>query len=410
LNQTGNEPLAGLIRAESGRVLAALIKYFSSFDLAEDALQDALEQAIKVWPQKGTPKNGGAWLYKVAVHRAIDRIRRDKLHKSERTAQILLDLAQSHEEVDPETAYDIPDERLRLIFTCCHPALSRDGQIALTLKTLGGLSAREIARAFLVSEPAMVQRITRAKRKISDAGIAYEVPDRAHIGPRLASVLTTIYLIYNESYAAFEGLTLTRKDLANEAIRLATLLYDLAPDPETGGLQALMRLHNARRRARLDADNTLVTLQDQDRSAWDHNTIDEMQIFLGDLLSQHRPGPYQIQAAISALHCAAPDWQATDWPQIVELYDALAKYDDTAVVALNRAVARAQIVGAEHALVEIEALAPVLADYQPFFAARADLLARLGRHKEAKADFSRAIALSGNEVERRFLIKKRDGN
>jgi RNA polymerase sigma-70 factor, ECF subfamily len=399
--------LAGLIRSESGRVLAALIKKFSSFELAEDALQDAMEQAAKVWPKDGIPENGGAWLYTVAVRRAIDRLRRDKVRNSERTTQNLIDLAKDLDEIDPESAHDIPDERLRLIFTCCHPALSRDGQVALTLKTLGGLSAREIARAFLVSEPAMVQRITRAKRKIADAGIAYEVPDRAHTGARLASVLATLYLIYNESYSAFEGSTLTREDLAGEAIRLGNLLYELAPDPEAGGLLALMGLHNARRRARLDANNTLIPLKDQDRTLWDHQTIAAMQTFLADLLARKQPGPYQIQAAISALHCAAPNWQATDWPQIVQLYDALAKYDGSAVVALNRAVARARIVGAGVALDEIEALAPVLADYQPFFAARAHLLARLGRNKDARVDFSRAIALSGNEVERRFLIKKR---
>ena len=382
-----------------------MIAQLRDFDLAEDALADATARAAEKWPIEGIPKNGGAWLLTVARRAAIDRIRRKKTRTSEASQATITLLAESDEMA--EDAHEIPDERLRLIFTCCHPALAQEAQVALTLKTLCGLTAREIARAFLVSEPTMNQRLTRAKSKIAKTGIAYEIPEGAALPDRLPQVLSVIYLIYNESYSAFEGQSLTRADLANEALRLARLLARLLPDPETLGLQALLCLHDARRPARLGTKGEMIALENQDRAAWDQNLITEGKTTLIRALSARHPGFYQIQAAISALHCEAPSWDATDWPQIAGLYNALNKLAPSPVVQLNRAVALGNSGDRGAALSILIALEPDLADYQPYFAARADIHRQLGNNPEAFSDYDRAIDLSRNETERRFLSSQK---
>lgn len=385
-------------------MLAVLIAQLRDFDLAEDALQDAIAEALRVWPKTGTPDNGAAWLLIVARRRAIDRIRRSSVRNSEQTQATLQQLAEDTSMA--ETDFTIPDERLRLIFTCCHPALSPEAQVALTLKTLCGLTAREIARAFLTSEPTMNQRLTRAKAKIRDAGISYEVPEQADIVDRLEPVLSVIYLIYNESYSAYEGTTLTRADLANEAIRLAEILRHLLPLPEVSGLLALMILHNARREARVDSAGDMVTLEDQNRDLWDTAAIAKGKKLLLHTLAALRPGPYQIQAAISALHSEATSWAKTDWQQITGLYSALMALAPSPVVALNRAVALANFGEVSEALMQIQALEPDLPNYQPFFAARADLFRRSGETAAAHADYSRALELCQNAAEKRFFEAK----
>lgn len=396
--------LARVFRTESGRVLAALIAQLRDFDLAEDALQDAIIEALRVWPKTGTPDNGAAWLLTVARRRAIDRIRRSSVRNSELTQATLQQLAEDTSMA--ETDFTIPDERLRLIFTCCHPALSPEAQVALTLKTLCGLTAREIARAFLTSEPTMNQRLTRAKAKIRNAGIAYEVPEQADIVARLEPVLSVIYLIYNESYSAYEGTTLTRADLANEAIRLAEILRHLLPLPEVSGLLALMILHNARREARVDSAGDMITLEDQNRDLWDADAIAKGKKLLLHTLAARRPGPYQIQAAISALHSEATSWAETDWQQITGLYSALMTLTPSPVVALNRAVALANSGEVSEALKQVQALEADLPNYQPFFAARADLLRRSGETTAAREDYTRALDLCQNAAEKRFFEAK----
>ena len=397
--------LARVFRQESGRVLAALIAQLRDFDLAEEAFSDAMIEAARVWPTRGRPDNGGAWLLAVARRRAIDRLRRNKTRSSDQNEATIRLLAEDDDMA--ETDYTIPDERLRLIFTCCHPALSEEARVALTLRTLCGLTAREIARAFLTSETTMNQRLTRAKAKIRDSGISYRVPETEDIAARLQSVLAVIYLIYNESYSAYEGQSLSRKDLVAEAIRLAEILYHLLPDPEAAGLLALIRLHHARNAARTDETGALISLEDQNRSLWDTATIKKATDFLTQTLKKAQPGPYQIQAAISALHAAAPDWQSTDWSQICMLYAALYRLTQSPVVALNRAVAESQIGDPADVLAKIDALQETLGDYQPLHAARADLLARLDRRASAIAAYDRAIALSKNDAERAFLKNRR---
>lgn len=396
--------LARIFRQESGRVLAALIAQLRDFDLAEEAFSDAMIEAARVWPSGGQPENGGAWLLTVARRRAIDRIRRNKIRHSEQSEATIRLLAE--DENMAESDFTVPDERLRLIFTCCHPALSEEARVALTLRTLCGLTAREIARAFLTSETTMNQRLTRAKAKIRNAGISYQVPETTDINQRLQSVLSVVYLIYNESYSAYEGQSLTRAELADEAIRLAEILHRLLPEPEVGGLLALIRLHHARSPARTDTTGTLVSLEDQDRSLWDHATISKANEFLTLTLKKAQPGPYQIQAAISALHSSAPDWVSTDWQQICALYAALFRATQSPVVALNQAVAEAQISDPSDALTKIDRLEQ-LVSYQPFHAARADLLVRLDRYGDAQIAYDRAIALSKNEAEKTFLINRR---
>ncbi len=396
--------LTRIVRANSGQILSALIKTTQDFSLAQDALQDAIAQALTQWADDGVPNNGGAWLYISARRRAIDRIRKEQRHHADTTQQILTDLHDDQPDI-AEWEQDIPDERLRLIFTCCHPALNMDAQVALTLRTLGGLSVREIARAFLASETTIGQRITRAKQKIKSAKIPYEIPGQEDIQARRDGVLKTIYLIFNESYTAYEGQSLTREDLANEAIRLCAILQKLDPNPETSGLLCLMRLTHARRAARQDADGNFVPLEKQDRTLWDHDEISDAHAQLLTTFTKGQFGPFQIQAAISALHCLAESWQETDWQQIYALYGALAAYDPSPIIQLNQAVALANMGGLNKALEQLNTLAAELAHYQPFYAARADILSRTGQEKLAQNDYDKAIELSQNQVEKRFLFQ-----
>ncbi len=392
--------LARAYKAESGRVLAALIAQFRDFDLAEEALQDAMIEAARTWPSGGTPSSAGAWLLAVARRRAVDRLRKVARAKDEAVQQNLALIAEAQPE--DEAAQDIPDERLRLIFTCCHPALSQEAQVALTLRTLCGLSAREIARAFLVPHTTMNQRLTRAKAKIRHAGIPYKVPEGPDIPARLDAVLSVIYLIFNAGYAP------RNSTLSAEALRLCEVLHRLQPLPETAGLWALMELHMARDPARLSADNTLISLKDQDRTLWDHPAIIRAKTRLLHALAQSRPGPYQMQAAISALHCEAQSWAATDWPQILALYDALYQRAPSPVVALNRAVAKAHAGAPKAALATLSALESQLRGYQPFHAAKAELLARCGQ--PAHAEYARAIALTTAPEEQAFLRQKQQNS
>jgi RNA polymerase sigma-70 factor (ECF subfamily) len=388
--------LAQAYKAEAGRVLAALIAQFRDFNLAEEALQDAMIEAARTWPNGGTPSNTGAWLLAVSRRRALDRLRKVARAKDEALLQNLALIAEDQPE--DEAAQDIPDERLRLIFTCCHPALAQEAQVALTLRTLCGLSAREIARAFLVPHATMNQRLTRAKAKIRHAGIPYKVPEGPDIPARLNAVLSVIYLIFNAGYAPREP------ELSAEALRLCEVLHRLQPRPETAGLWALMELHMARDPALLDADNALISLKDQNRILWDHPAIARAKTRLLHALAQSRPGPYQIQAAISALHCEAESFASTDWPQILALYDALYKAAPTPVVALNRAVANAHAGAPEAALAEVLKLEGALQNYQPFHAAKAELLAQCG-HPAWQA-YARAISLTTAPEELAFLRRK----
>lgn len=402
---SANDELARVFRAEAGRVLALLISRLRDFDLAEEALQEAISQAAKTWPHKGVPQNGAAWLFSVARRKAVDRLRHRSVQSTKAVQLTLLQLAQEVDAV-PEYEQEIPDERLRLIFTCCHPALAKEAQVALTLKTLCGLGVREIARAFLVSETTMAQRLIRAKAKIKTTRIAYQVPERGDLPGRTDAVLAVIYLIYNESYTALSGDALTRPDLANEALRLSRTLYTLLPSPETAGLMALLMLHGARHEARVSETGAMIPLEDQDRTAWDAEKIEQGRGILHRALAARKPGPYQIQAAISALHSEAPDWASTDWRQIAGLYRALLAMSPSPVIALNHAVALSYCGQTDEALVLIDGLEPDLPDYQPLHAARADFYARLGDRPRAREDFDRAIALSTNPVEADFLRAK----
>jgi len=391
-----NATLAHAYKADSGRVLAALIAQFRDFDLAEEALQDAMIEAARTWPRGGTPSSPSAWLLAVARRRALDRLRKLARAKDEALLQNLTLMAEDPPE--EEAAQEIPDERLRLIFTCCHPALAQEAQVALTLRTLCGLSAREIAHAFLVPHATMNQRLTRAKAKIRHAGIPYKVPEGPEIATRLNTVLSVIYLIFNAGYAP------RTPALSAEALRLCEGLHALQPKPETAGLWALMSLHMARDPARMDADNTLISLKDQDRTLWNHPAIARARTRLLHALAQSRPGPYQIQAAISALHCEAESWEGTDWPQILALYKALYKLSPTPVVALNHAVAKAHAGAPERALEALLKLETALFGYQPFHAAKADILAQCGH--AARLEYDRAIALTTAPEELVFLRRK----
>lgn len=399
--------LARVFRAESGRILAALMMHTHSIDVAEDALQDALLQATEQWLKIGMPKNKAAWLLTVARRRLIDRIRKDSHRNADITIQSIQDML-PHNTDAIEIDELIPDERLRLIFTCCHPALAQDARVPLTLKTLCGLSAREIARAFLTSEVTMNQRLTRAKRKIRDAGIAYEVPQGDALTERLPSVLSVIYLIYNESYNAFEGQTLTRCDLAKEAIRLARLLHQLLPRPDVAGLLALLLLHDSRRNARSSDTQPFIPLEHQDRTLWSQELIREGTNIVLTAMSEAKPDSYQLQAAISALHAMAPNWESTDWPQIQQLYAMLFQLFPSPVVALNQAMAQAYSGDVETAYSRLSELEIELKTYQPFFAARAELAYQLGENECALRDYDIALSLTKNEAEREFLLAKRN--
>ncbi|MET7744193.1 RNA polymerase sigma factor [Streptomyces sp. NPDC005385] len=386
--------IEAVFRAEYGRAVSVLIRFLGDIDLAEEAVQDAFTTAVAKWPESGTPPSPAGWIITTARNRAVDRLRRESSREARHAEAIRL-----HAPDEPAEEGPVRDDRLRLIFTCCHPALSPQAQVALTLRLLGGLTTPRIARAFLVPEATMAQRIVRAKAKIRDAGIPYRIPRDADLPDRVEGVLAVVYLVFNEGYGG-------RADLCAEAVRLGRLLVELMPDePEALGLLALMLLIEARRPARTSADGDLVLLADQDRSRWDRDLIAEGQDLVRRCLRRNRPGPYQIQAAVNAVHSDAPTAAATDWDQIRLLYDQLMALAPSPVVALNRAVAVAETEGPGTALALVENLD--LADYAAFHAVRADLLRRLGRTGEAVEAYDAAVALTGSAPERAHLERVR---
>lgn len=397
-----------VFREERGRLLAALVRQFGDLDLAEEVASDAVATALERWPVDGVPGRPGAWLLTTARRKAVDRLRRDKAY-AERIAVLRAEAERDGPAAEPAEDGDVPDERLRLFFTCCHPALPLDAQVALTLRCLAGLSTPEVARAFLVPAATMAQRIVRAKRKIKGARIPFRVPEADELPARLPGVLRVVYAIFTEGYAASAGPEMVRGDLADEAIRLARILHRLLPmQREVAGLLALMLLVDARREARTGPDGQLVLLAEQDRSRWDRAFIEEGRSLVVTALRGGRPGPYALQAAIAAVHDEAADLATTDWPQVVALYDVLADVAPSPVVALNRAVAVAMRDGPAAGLELLDQLATDerLRGYHLLPAARADLLRRLGRREEAAAAYEEALTLVGNAAERAYLVRR----
>jgi RNA polymerase sigma-70 factor (ECF subfamily) len=394
------DDIARVFRDESGRCIATLVRVLGDIDLAEDAVQEAFVTAAQRWPTDGLPPNPGAWITTTARNRAIDRLRRESSREhreTQATAMIAPD--------DPPDVGSLPDDQLRLIFTCCHPALSDEAHIALTLRLIAGLQTPEIAAAFLVPEATMAQRIVRAKKKIKATNLPYRVPEPAELPERLRSVLAVLYLIFTEGHRSASSTDLVRQDLCAEAIRLARLVCDLMPEePEAVGLLALLLLTDSRRATRV-VDGVLVPLPDQDRTRWDRDEIVEGHDLVRRCLRRNRPGAYQVQAAIAAVHADAATAAATDWVQILALYDQLIPFTPTPVVQLNRAVALAEVRGPAEALAEVELLD--LDGYVPFHAVRADLLRRVGRTAEAAAEYDRAVSLSPSDPERRYLSSRR---
>ena len=403
-----HEAVSAVYESESRRVLATLIRLLGDFDVAEEAMHDAFRAALEQWPCEGVPSNPRAWLVSAGRFKAIDGLRRRKRfepledHQGRTRDVAVID---TEAWADPES---VEDDRLRLVFTCCHPALAFDAQVALTLREVCGLTTEEIGRAFLTSAPTLAQRIVRAKGKIRDARIPYQVPEPAELPERLDAVLRVIYLVFNEGYAASSGAALTRHDLSGEAIRLGRLLVDLLPAPEAQGLLALMVLHESRRAARSSPDGELILLDDQDRSLWDRALIAEGSRLVRAALESRRFGLYTLQAAIAAVHAEASSAAETDWAEIVGLYDALLRIEDSPVIELNRAVAVAMRDGAEAGLSAVDTILGRgdLKDYRLAHAARAEFCRRLGRTAEARTSFERALALTRQEPERRFLERR----
>lgn len=396
-----------IYRADSRRVLATLIRLLGDFDVAEEALHDAFVVAMERWPQDGVPANPVAWLVSTGRFKAIDRRRRQRNFESKQD-ELARELASAPQTAEDKPSEDIGDDRLRLIFTCCHPALSPDAQVALTLRTVGNLTTEEIARAFLLPAPTLAQRIVRAKNKIRGARIPYEIPEQRDLPERLDAVLAVVYLIFNEGYSPSYGAALTRADLCAEAIRLARLIVELLPEPEAIGLLALMLLHDSRRAARISSDGDLLLLDEQDRTLWSTDQIREGVALVERAIRSRRFGPYTLQAAIAAVHAEAARAENTDWRQILGLYDVLWRARPSTVVWLNRAVAVAMHEGPEHGLVIIDRMLArgELGEYQLAHSARADLLRRLGRSAEALAAYETALSLTTQEPQRRFLERR----
>jgi RNA polymerase sigma-70 factor (ECF subfamily) len=399
---SGTDEVARIFAAEHGRAVSVLVRVFGDLDVAEDALQEAWTQAVRRWPRDGVPPSPAGWIITTARRRAIDVLRREAAGRDKHAQAALL-----HARDEPEDPGVVGDERLRLIFTCCHPALGTSAQVALTLRLLGGLGTADIARAFRVPETTMGQRLSRAKGKIRDAGIPYRVPDACDLSARLRAVLAVVYLVFNEGHTAAAGPRLVRADLCAEAIRLGRMLDRLLPgEPEILGLLALMLLTDARRAARTTPAGDLVPLAEQDRARWDPALLEEGRSLVRRCLALGRPGPYQLQAAINAVHTDAASAEATDWPQIVALYDHLLALAPSPVAALNRAVAVAEVQGPRAALGLVDGLADDLRDYHLLHAVRADLLRRCGETGAAAGAYRAALAATGNAVERAFLVRR----